>query len=85
MTKNHNSEENEIKEIDAWRNEHGNPDLAYLRSLATTGTIESLNKLKSIAEDLDVDLDPGASADDIIDKIRMAVKQNEDGNPNETS
>jgi len=26
MTKNHNSEENEIKEIDAWRNEHGNPD-----------------------------------------------------------
>lgn len=85
MTHNNGDEENEVEEIEEWRNEHGNPDLPYLRSLATTGTKEALDKLKAIAEDLDVDLDPGASADDIIDKIRMAVKINEDGNPNDTN
>lgn len=85
MTKNNGSKENEIEEIDDWRNEHGNPDLPYLRSLVTTGTKESLDKLKSIAEDLDVDLDPNASPDDIIDRIRMAVQKNEDGNPNDTN
>ena len=85
MLQNSNHKENETEEIDDWRNEHGDTDIAYLRSLATTGTIESLNKLKLIAEDLDVALDPSASADDIIDRIRMAVAKNEDGNPNDTN
>ena len=85
MSQNSNPKENEVEEIEDWRNEHGNPDLPYLRSLATTGTVEALDKLKAIAEDLDVDLDPNASPDDIIDRIRMAVQKNEDGNPNDTN
>lgn len=72
--------ENEIKEIESWRNEHGDPDFAYLESIALTGTIEAVNKLKSIAEDLDIDIDPSSSSDDIVKIIRMNVGQNEDGN-----
>ena len=85
MTTNNGSEENEVEEIEDWRNEHGDPDFAYLESLATAGTTEALDKLKSIAEDLDVDVDSDASADEIIDRIRMAVKKNEDGNPDDTN
>ena len=85
MSQNSNQKENEVEEIEDWRNEHGDPDFAYLQSLAITGTTEAVDKLKSIAEDLDIDLDPNASPDDIIDRIRMAVQKNEDGNPNDTN
>lgn len=78
-----NNKENE--EINNWRNEHGEPDFAYLQSLAATGTTESLDKLKSIAEDLDVDYDPNTSAEDLVEDIRSAVKQNEDGGSNVTT
>jgi hypothetical protein len=53
---------NENEEINNWRNEHGEPDFVYLQSLARAGTAEALDKLKSIAEDLDVDYDPNVSA-----------------------
>jgi len=76
---------NEEKEIEMWRNEHGEPDFAYLQSLVTTGTTESLEKLKSIAEDLDADVAPDASAEEIMDRIRMAVKLNDGGNSSETN
>ena len=85
MAKNDDGKENEVEEIEDWRNEHGDPDFAYLQSLAITGTTEAVEKLKSIPEDLDVDIDSDASADDIIDRIRMAVKKNEDGNPDDTN
>lgn len=77
------SRENE--EINDWRNEHGEPDFAYLQSLAITGTTESLDKLKSIAEDLNVDYDSNASAEDLVGKIRLAVEQNEDGDSSITT
>ena len=76
---------NESREINNWRNEHGEPDFVYLQSLVIAGTIEAMDKLKSIAEDLDINLDPNALPDEIIEKIRMAVKQNQDGNPNKTN
>jgi hypothetical protein len=85
MLQNSNNKENEIEEIEDWRNEHGEPDFKYLRSLAITGTIEAMDKLKSIAEDLDVDIDPNASPDEIINSIRMVVQKYEDGNPNDTN
>ncbi|MDR3519877.1 MAG: hypothetical protein P4L63_03265 [Candidatus Pacebacteria bacterium] len=86
MTKNNDgSEENEVEEIEDWRNEHGDPDFAYLQSLAITGTTEAVDKLKSIAEDLNVDIASDASPDEIIDRIRMTVKKNEDGNPDDTN
>ncbi len=85
MTKNNGSGENEVEEIEDWRNEHGDPDFAYMQSLAITGTMESMNKLKSIADDLDVNYESDISADDLIDRIRMAVQENEDGNPVDTN
>ena len=47
--------------------------------------MESMNKLKSIADDLDVNYESDISADDLIDRIRMAVQENEDGNPVDTN
>ncbi len=37
-----------------WRNEHGEPDFAYLQSLLADGGPEAIEKLRSIAEDMDV-------------------------------
>ena len=85
MTKNTGSDKDETQEIEAWRDEHGEPDFVFLRGLANAGTIESVEKLQSIAKDLDVSLDPNASADDIVDKITLAVQQSEDEDLIETN
>jgi len=62
--------EEKIKEIEYWQNEHGQPSFEYLQSLVDAGKLE---KLKSIAEDLDAEFSPGASADDLIESIRMVM------------
>jgi hypothetical protein len=73
------SDQEEISYLQDWRNEHGQPDFKYLHSLATDGSIEALEKLKSIANDLDVDFDPNGSTVDLVDKIRVMTEQDGDG------
>ena len=69
-------DDNKIEDIRDWRNEHGQPDFEYLHSLAKDGGSEALEKLKSIAVDLDVEFGPGASAEDLIDRIRSSAQSN---------
>jgi len=83
MKQNNGSEGNEIEEINDWRNEHGEPNFEYLASLASDGSPKALEKLKSIALDLNVDFDPNTSTADLIDRIRVATQNNEDGNVND--
>ncbi len=71
----------ETGETEDWRNENGQPNFEYLQSLATDGSPEALEKLQSIAEDLDVEYDPDTSTDDLIERIRSATAENEDGDP----
>lgn len=85
MLQNSNHKENEVEEVDDWRNEHGEPDFEYLASLASDGGPLALEKLKSIALDLDVDFDSNTSTTDLIDRIRAATEKNEDGNPSDTN
>ena len=68
--------DNKIEDIREWRNEHGQPDFEYLQSLAKDGSSEGLEKLKSIAVDLDVEFGPGSSAEDLIDRIRSSTQSN---------
>jgi hypothetical protein len=75
----------ENEEINNWRNEHGEPDFTYLQSLEAEGSIEGLEKLQSIASDLDVDYNSTNSAEELIEMIRLAAAENEDGNPNDNS
>ncbi|MFC2157556.1 hypothetical protein ACFLT9_06940 [Acidobacteriota bacterium] len=72
------SSEDEIEDKEDWLNEHGQPDFEYLQSLANDGSQEALEKLRSIAEDLDVEYDPNTSTEELIGMIRSAVRQNED-------
>jgi hypothetical protein len=83
MKQNNYKDEQEAKETENWRNEHGEPDFNYLQSLGKEGSSESIDKLKSIADDLNADYDPDASAEDLIETIRMAAQENEDGNVND--
>ena len=85
MKQNNYKDEQEAKEIENWRNEHGEPDFNYLQSLVKEGSLESTSKLKSIADDLNADYDPDASAEDLVNRIRMATQENEDGNVNDTN
>ena len=71
---------NENKEINNWRNEHGEPDFAYLESLKANGDVESLEKLQSIASDLDVDFNTNTGVEELVNMIRSATEKNEDGN-----
>lgn len=62
--------ESKIKDKEDWLNEHGNPSNKFLQKLADSGNIE---KLRAIAEDLDVESRPNASAEEIIGQIREAT------------
>jgi len=68
-----------------WRNEHGDPDFTFLQSLNDDGGPEALEKLRSIAEDLDVIFDSSTPPEELIGRIRLATQDNEDGNMNVTS
>lgn len=58
-----------IEDIKYWRNEHGKPSFKYLQTLANDGNPGSLEKLRSIAQDLDVNYGPNTSNDVLIRKI----------------
>ena len=75
----------ENEEINDWRNEHGEPDFSYLESLKTDDSIEALEKLQSVASDLDIDFNTTTSADELIDLIRLATQKSEDENPNDSN
>ncbi len=68
----------ENEDINDWRNEHGEPDFVYLQSLATDANEESFEKLRSIAEDLDVDFDPNASREELVEMIRLVTRESDD-------
>ena len=71
--------------VEDWRNEHGLPDFGYLKSLASDGGPEALEKLKSISEDMDADFDPEASPFELVEMIRIAAERNEDASPVSTT
>jgi len=75
------SNEDRIKGEENWFDEHGQPSFEYLQSLAADGSPEALEKLKSIAEDLDVNFDPDTSTEELIGRIRSATRND----PNTTS
>jgi hypothetical protein len=74
------SSDAKIKDIEDWRNEHRQPDFRYLQSLAVDGSPEALEKLRSIADDLNVTYDSSTSPEELIGRIRTATEQN--GNSN---
>lgn len=76
---------NDAEDKEDWLNEHGDPNFGYLQSLATDGSPEALEKLASIAEDLNVEYDPGIPTQELIERIRSITTRNEDGGVNVTT
>ncbi|MDP4011866.1 MAG: hypothetical protein Q8P72_06620 [Candidatus Roizmanbacteria bacterium] len=74
-------DEKKIEDMEDWRNEHGHPSNTFLQSLVDDGGPEAMEKLRSIATDLDVNFDPNASAEELIGGIRSAVQND----PNTTT
>ena len=68
-----------------WMNEHGEPDFNYLNSLVQNAGPEAQERLRSIAEDLDIELHENDSLETIVDKIRSATQSNEAVDPIMTS
>lgn len=71
----------ENKKLEDWRNEHGQPTFEYLQGLVEDGSIEALEKLQSIAEDLDVTHDIDTPADVLVERIRFASQNNTNFTP----
>lgn len=78
-------ESDEKKEINDWRNEHGEPDHSYLESLKEDGSIEALGKLRAVASDIDVNFHSTTAAEELVGLIMLAVEKNEEGNPRNTN
>jgi len=73
--------EKKIEDIKDWRNEHGHPSNEYLQSLASDGGVAAMEKLRSIASDLDVRFGPNTLVEELIGGIRAATRSN----PNTTT
>jgi hypothetical protein len=72
---------NKSEKMEDWRNEHGQPSFKYIQSLAADGSPAALEKLRSIAADLDVGYDPDTPIKELIEKIRSATEDD----PNATT
>jgi len=77
--------ENNAQEKEEWLNEHGEPDFNYLKALASDGSPEAVEKLNSIADDLNVERDRDISSEDLIERIRSITSKNEDDGQNSTT
>jgi GTP-binding protein EngB required for normal cell division len=69
---------NEAKEVEEYRNEHGLPTIEFLTSLSKINDEESIEKLRSIAEDLNVECDTDTPQAELIERIRQAVERNQE-------
>ena len=73
--------EKKIEDIKDWRNEHGNPSNEFLQSLADDSNPGAMEKLRSIATDLDVNFGPDTPIEVLIGRIRAATRND----PNATT
>lgn len=74
MNDNQNPSDDEVEEVEDWRDEHGQPSFTFLESLVEDGSPEALEKLRSIADDLDVEYESGNTPQELVEKIREAVR-----------
>ena len=65
-----------IDDKENWLNEHGHPSNKFLQRLADDASPAALEKLKSIATDLDAKFSPEDTAQELIGAIRMATRSN---------
>jgi len=77
--------EEKKQEKEDWLNEHGEPDFGYLKSLSNDGSPEALEKLNSIADDLNVERDRDISSEGLIERIRSVTSKNEDDGQSATT
>jgi hypothetical protein len=78
MASKNDNDSDAIEGVEDWLNEHGQPNVEYLNALAANGTPEAIEKLRFIAEDLDVDFNTETSAEGLVEHIRMAMEDSED-------
>lgn len=71
MTQSNNFKKENMED---WRNEHGQPNFEFLESLTGEGDPLNLEKLKSIADDLNVAYDNSTSSKDLVERIRLATQ-----------
>jgi len=70
--------EHSDQKLEEYRNEHGQPSFDYLLSLVSEGDADSVEKIKSIAEDLNVGADIDTPPAELIEMIRLTVQRNQD-------
>ncbi len=63
-----------MEDIEDWRDEHGQPNFKFLQSLVNEGGPLALEKLKSIADDLNVFYDNSTSSEELVKKIILATQ-----------
>lgn len=74
MTTNNKQQTDNTYKRQDWLNNHGHPSHEYLQSLIDDGDPTSYEKLRSIAQDLDLNYDPNISSQELIDAILKAVE-----------
>ena len=71
---NKSPKEKKVKNENDWRNDHGRPSYKYLQSLASEDSLGSLEKLKSIATDLNVEFGPNTPPEILAELISLSTR-----------
>ena len=74
INKHNTPKEKKEESMEDWRDEHGQPNFEFLKSLAIDGDPLNLEKLKSIADDLNVPYDDDNSNQELVEKIMLAAR-----------
>lgn len=74
MATNDNLQKSTYDKLQDWLNDHGHPSYDYLQCLVDEGDRASHEKLRAIAQDLDLNYDPNISSEELIDAILKAAE-----------
>jgi len=69
-----NTKKVDISKAQNWLNKHGHPNYKYLQSLVDKGDLSSINEIRAIAQDLDLNYSPNTPPQQLIDAILKAVE-----------
>jgi len=69
-----NTKKVDISKAQNWLNKHGHPSHDYLQNLIEKGDLASINEIRAIAQDLDLNYDPNMPPQQLVDAILKAAE-----------
>ncbi len=68
-------DQHQVGDANEWLNDNEELSVGELNKLAKEGTPEAMEQLRAVADDKDVEYDDNTSARELVDRIRLAMDE----------